>query len=244
MTKHVIKKVIKYVKPTWVLKSELRICQCCGKKSLILKMNESEEFWRCIHCKANQRYEVLGSLLRMEPNYLEKVILEMDMGSPLYKGLLSEHPHYIRTFYSDHHQPGECRVDGSRCEDITNMTFADESIDLMITSDVLEHVPDLDSAFRETARVLRPGGKHYFSIPMTGVEKTMPRATINQDGIVHLLPPEYHCDPSAEGNGEILVFWNFAKDLEDLYSNDKIKITVASGPFGIDGKMVWCAEKR
>ncbi len=36
--------------------------------------------------------------------------------------------------------------------------FADESFDVLVSNQVIEHVPDLDLVVRETARVLKPGG--------------------------------------------------------------------------------------
>ena len=40
------------------------------------------------------------------------------------------------------------------------------SFDLVLTSETLEHVPDLAAASREIRRVLVPGGRHIFTIPL------------------------------------------------------------------------------
>jgi SAM-dependent methyltransferase len=42
--------------------------------------------------------------------------------------------------------------------DAERLPFADESFDLVLGHAVLHHIPDLDRAFAEFARVLRPGG--------------------------------------------------------------------------------------
>jgi ubiquinone/menaquinone biosynthesis C-methylase UbiE len=42
--------------------------------------------------------------------------------------------------------------------DIESLPFADDSIDLLVYSGVLHHLPDLTRASREAFRVLRPGG--------------------------------------------------------------------------------------
>lgn len=61
---------------------------------------------------------------------------------------------------------GECRgrwALGS--SDITRIPFADDLFDLVICSEVLEHVPDQDRAILEIVRVLKPGGDLVVSVP-------------------------------------------------------------------------------
>ena len=53
------------------------------------------------------------------------------------------------------------RVGTARCE-AGALPFADASFDLVFGHAVLHHLPDLDAAFREFARVLRPGGRVAF----------------------------------------------------------------------------------
>src|SRR5947209_20298940 len=47
--------------------------------------------------------------------------------------------------------------------DAESLPFADESFDLLLGHAVLHHLPDLDRAFDEFARVLRPGGRIVFA---------------------------------------------------------------------------------
>jgi ubiquinone/menaquinone biosynthesis C-methylase UbiE len=47
--------------------------------------------------------------------------------------------------------------------DAERLPFADGSFDLVLGHAVLHHIPDLDRAFREFARVLRPGGTLFFA---------------------------------------------------------------------------------
>ena len=51
-------------------------------------------------------------------------------------------------------------------QDIQALTFPDASFDLVLTSETLEHVPDFRRALTETRRVLRPGGRHVFTVPL------------------------------------------------------------------------------
>ena len=50
-------------------------------------------------------------------------------------------------------------------EDVTRLSFADASRDLVVSFDVLEHVPDYRQALREFARVLAPGGALVLTAP-------------------------------------------------------------------------------
>jgi predicted SAM-dependent methyltransferase len=50
-------------------------------------------------------------------------------------------------------------------QDITNLTYEDESFDVIACSHVLEHVPDDRAAMREMFRVLRPGGWAVIMVP-------------------------------------------------------------------------------
>jgi SAM-dependent methyltransferase len=47
--------------------------------------------------------------------------------------------------------------------DAEHLPFEDESFDLVLGHAVLHHLPDLDQAFREFMRVLRPGGVLFFA---------------------------------------------------------------------------------
>ena len=49
--------------------------------------------------------------------------------------------------------------------DIQKMPFADAAFDLVLATDVIEHVADDDAAIRELHRVLRPGGRALITVP-------------------------------------------------------------------------------
>jgi 2-polyprenyl-3-methyl-5-hydroxy-6-metoxy-1,4-benzoquinol methylase len=52
------------------------------------------------------------------------------------------------------------------------LTFGDETFDLTITQDVMEHVFNPEKAFQEIMRTTKSGGAHVFTTPL--VRKNQP----------------------------------------------------------------------
>lgn len=92
-----------------------------------------------------------------------------------------------------------------RHEDIQALTFADGSFDLVLTSELFEHVADPWAGFREVRRVLRPGGRHIFTVPDVPGSATSARSPAT---------PVYHIDPLRPDGA--LVITDFGDDLPDL----------------------------
>jgi predicted SAM-dependent methyltransferase/ribosomal protein L37AE/L43A len=64
--------------------------------------------------------------------------------------------------------------------DITAMSYGDASIDMMLCSHVLEHVPDDRQAMREMFRVLKPGGFAIVMVPLiVGLDETLEDPAVN-----------------------------------------------------------------
>lgn len=55
--------------------------------------------------------------------------------------------------------------------DALNLPFPDESFDVVIISEVMEHIPDDKGVLAEMVRVLRPGGRIAITVPRYGPEK-------------------------------------------------------------------------
>ena len=117
-------------------------------------------------------------------------------------------------------------------EDLIKLTYADASFDLAITSDTLEHVPDIDAALREILRVLKPGGAHVFSTPVVWSRPTRQRATLHGGELTHLLAPSHH-GPPGTGQTDFLVFYEFGADFTDRCTAAGFEMTLvrdASNP--------------
>lgn len=51
-----------------------------------------------------------------------------------------------------------------------SLDFADDTFDKIVSVHAIEHIPDIEGAFTEMARVLRPGGKALFIYPAEPIQ--------------------------------------------------------------------------
>jgi SAM-dependent methyltransferase len=127
--------------------------------------------------------------------------------------------------------PGASRgaiVNGVRNEDLTRLTYPDDSFDVVLTSETLEHVPDLDAALLEIRRVLVPGGRHLCTVPfLPGVARTFARTALRPDGrLDHVAPPIRH----PGGDAGFLVFTEIGADFPEILRSTGFEVEVAFGP--------------
>ncbi|MFM7641222.1 MAG: class I SAM-dependent methyltransferase [Cyanobium sp.] len=115
-------------------------------------------------------------------------------------------------------KPGAIGPNGIRCENMEMLSFDDDTYDIFVSQDVLEHVFHPAQAVKETLRILRPGGIHVFTAPMfASVEKSIQCAELLPSGeINYLMPPDYHQNPV--GDGKSLVTWLYGLDFPSLLS--------------------------
>ncbi len=147
------------------------------------------------------------------PNYATLTIHE---SSPCGRGvstkLADECPNYSYSHYFVGIPPGEFSLQhGARNENLEKLTFADHSLDLFITQDVMEHIFHPEAAFREIARVLRPGGAHIFTAPLVNKAKqTQRRAELSASGdVIHHFEPEFHGNPVDPEGSLVTMNWGY-----------------------------------
>lgn len=173
----------------------------------------------CLECGLNSRMRALIDFLQDRLD-LDRVhhVYAAEQTTPSFRVLQRLLPSLVGSEYLDPMmKSGETRtVDTQqvRHEDLTALSYASGSFDLVITQDVFEHVPDYRKAFQEIARVLSANGRLVFTIPFfSELATTRIRATLGPEGVTHLLPPEIHGNPvSSDGS---LCFQNFGWDLLD-----------------------------
>jgi SAM-dependent methyltransferase len=150
-------------------------------------------------------------------------------------------PHFSSSDYVPGLDPG-VTMKGIRSEDLTHLTYPDSSFDLVLTSETLEHVPDLQSALKEIYRVLAPGGRHVFTIPvLPGVPKTFARAVLRANGSIEDRTQRI-CHPG--GDVGYPVFTEFGADLTDLLEQAGFHVDTFYGlPRDDDLAQVYCCRK-
>lgn len=150
----------------------------------------------------------LAELVR-EPEFRRMRIFEPGTMGP-FRRLLQPLDGYVQSIYDPTVARGRER-DGLRCEDLMQLTFESGTFDLVVTSDIFEHVRHPRRGFAEIFRVLKPGGSHIFTVPGTWPlrQQTVERVDVTGDEDVLVLPPKYH-------NREHLLYNDFGLDLLDL----------------------------
>lgn len=198
------------VKPL-ILKS-IGHCTTCNKQVRFVAYDAwLRDSFVCSNCGSIPRERALMLVVDTNfPSWQNKTIHESSPGG---RGasvrFATESPNYISSQFFPEHSPGSL-VNGVRCENLEALAFADESVDLHITQDVLEHVFNPSKVFKEIARTLKPGGMHIFTVPL--VNKYSPsklRARIDNGEITHLEPENYHGNPVGNGRSLVTVDWGF-----------------------------------
>lgn len=189
-------------------------CEICEQPSVFSSTSDwLRDHFKCVRCGSIPRERALMSCLwRYAPDWRAMRIFE---SSPVGRGvsakLACEAPGYVGSQYSPDVPTGVIAPHGYRNESLERLTFPDESFDLVVTQDVMEHVFDAAAAFGEIARVLRPGGLHVFTTPLVrNVQRSVRRARLEPDGrIVHFGTPEYHGNP-VDPSGSLVTFhWGY-----------------------------------
>lgn len=213
----------------------LGYCVVCGRHSHFLYDWQYSDGvhvnWRerlvCSRCNLNNRLrlsmKVAGELadIARSPVYLTEHLTPF---AEVLRGRCGKNL-VCSEFLGERFVPGQVNGQGVRHEDLTRLSFGDSTFELVLSFDVLEHIPDYSRALKEVARVLRPGGTFAMTVPLhLGSDANIVRATLGADGQVqHLLPPEYHGDPVNPDKGVLCFYhfgWQLLRDLRDAGFSD------------------------
>ncbi|MEI6611038.1 MAG: class I SAM-dependent methyltransferase [Deltaproteobacteria bacterium] len=129
-------------------------------------------------------------------------------------------------------------------EDLTALSYADDSFDVVLMTDVLEHVPEYTKGLDEVRRVLAPEGLFLTTVPILTNRYTRTRAKKMYNGeINHLLTPSYHGDPNLRAK-DMLVFHEFGIDfIDELTSRFQTRIYSVDANYGLVVSVFVCKKK-
>ena len=188
-------------------------CPICDRSATFIARDPwLRDHYKCTRCHSIPRERALMAVLQQRfPTWRA---LTMHESSPGGRGASRRFAQECRQYIPSHFfngQPCGSMVGAYRCENLEQLTFADESIDLHVSQDVMEHVLRPERAFAEIARTLKPGGAHVFTTPL--VNKDAPsrmRIAVDEAGAIsHLEPPAYHGNPIDAQGSLVTIDWGF-----------------------------------
>jgi hypothetical protein len=176
------------------------------------------ETLKCPHCHLINRWRGCLHLFETycEPAEQDRIYITEAL-TPVHHHLSEIYPNLASSEFTPRIPTGRMVRMHSRTfrnEDITKLTFDDRSFDIVLSFDVLEHVPDYCRAIQEFYRVLDNEGYLVLSAPFSFQKETQVRAVVNDAGEVeHLMEPCYHGDPLLKTG--VLAFYDFGMDVLD-----------------------------
>lgn len=192
---------------------------------------DARESMNCPNCKCSFRLRQLAESLSFyyggtslmdlvdKENFSELKIAEINSCGNLHQ-FLKKLPNLLYSEYGSNDT-------SIPSENLESLSYPDKFLDLILTSDTLEHVPDASIAMDEINRVLKPGGKHIFTVPVIWCRQTVKRAMPGpKNSVNNLIEPSYH----GEGQPDYLVFSEFGYDITRIIEKHGYKVDL----FGVN----------
>lgn len=182
------------------------------------QLMSARESMFCVFCGCSYRLRILARAIKIwanstkpslyesiESNYFNKLDIAEINSCGVLHDILKMAP---KLRYSEYGSKIKTVPD----EDLLSLTYADNSFDLVITSDTLEHVPDPERALQEIFRILKPRGAYIMSVPVVLTRNSLRRAHISGSNTSYDLKKSFH----GSGEPDYLVWNEFGYDLIDL----------------------------
>lgn len=184
---------------------ETLLCKSCGST------NRQRNLARALISVLHRQFACEGAALnKLTCRAVKAEIWDTDAFGPIGAGVgsianvtrskyLAQLPFGVET------EPGVYNID------LQQVSFSPNRFDVILTSDVMEHVRDDRRAHAEIFRCLRPGGTYLFTVPYADdCDRTRRLVDTSSAEDVFLEPPHYHGDPIS---GKILAYRIYGRDL-------------------------------
>jgi len=199
-------------------------CNICGSITVMSIFNDNfRENCICRTCHSFNRQRQIAFVLcngitNGSINTLKKFVNKVGLsvyntetGGVLHNYLSQMKDYACSEYFGDQYKGGEL-VDGKMHQDLMSLSFEDARFDVVISTDVFEHVADPYVAHKEVHRVLRMGGRHIFTVPFYQTDfLDEKRASLEDGKLVHHKEPWYHVDPLRSDG--VLVFNIFSIEM-------------------------------
>jgi SAM-dependent methyltransferase len=214
-------------------------CNICGHKVpfICTDIRAARGNFFCPLCRSFSRKRHLAKFLLRELGGSRSVKEARPLAADIYSATsrdaiwakLGSDPRYHGSEFLEGVALGDPIPKGGTCQNLESLTFDDDSFDIVLTEDVLEHVRYPDRAFAEIARVLRPGAVHLFTVPFNFHGKTIERVEPREGREdILLTEPEWHGDSV---HGRALAYRTFGSDLFERLEKHgfKTRLRLAAG---------------
>jgi len=187
-------------------------CTVCGSLAVMKRIKDNlRESCNCSACGATNRKRQIALVvcdavrrtrggrvnsIRDLTRYPDMVIYNTETGGALARELSRMENYHASEYFGPEYKSGDS-VKGKMHQDLMALSFENDSIDIVLSSDVFEHIPYPYKAHAEVYRVLRSKGRHIFTVPFYKTRfLDEHRTRIDADGnITHTLPALHHGDP-------------------------------------------------
>jgi SAM-dependent methyltransferase len=226
-------------------------CNVCGNETSFFYSEEAlyRESLVCAHCLTTSRYRSIArgllraarelsgvearSLAELDPASAVRPLRVYDTQVPIYfhtcayplPDMLSRCGwiEVETSIYRPKEEPGASLGPRVTNQNLEALTFPDNHFDIVITSDVMEHVRLDYKAHWEIRRVLKSGGVYLFTVPhFRDREDTFYRVAVldpyDPSRDIYLTEKEYHGDANSEGGGA-LSYRSYGTDIDRVLSD-------------------------